>query len=269
MAKDVFYFKHDANASQDLAVKAMRKKYGWAGYGWWWYLIETLRNEDCYRLKYCAAIFDGLSIDMGCDETVVQEFIDYCIDRGLLQKDGEYFCSPRLNRDMQAMDESREQRREAGKSSARKRRDSSDNSTDGQRPFNGRSTIREEKIKEEESIEEEKREDYVPPVVPPGGGTSSQEEGDEEKDDGGAGETWEKALEVLRPQVSKPNFRTWFETAKGVSYEDGVFVVGAPNSSAMEYMSKNQRSLIERALVEVTGEPVRVGFTVANGARPP
>ena len=33
MPKDVFYFKHDDNASSDFKLKALRKKYGWEGMG--------------------------------------------------------------------------------------------------------------------------------------------------------------------------------------------------------------------------------------------
>jgi chromosomal replication initiator protein len=62
-------------------------------------------------------------------------------------------------------------------------------------------------------------------------------------------ETWETALGELQLQVSKPNYRTWLSKTIGISYQDRKFVIGVPNTFAAEYLEKNQRSLIEKALI--------------------
>ena len=42
MAKDAYYFSHDANARLDPKNQAMICKYGMAGYGMYWIIIEML-----------------------------------------------------------------------------------------------------------------------------------------------------------------------------------------------------------------------------------
>jgi chromosomal replication initiator protein len=80
-------------------------------------------------------------------------------------------------------------------------------------------------------------------------------------------ETWEIALGELQVQVSKANFRTWFSKTVGLSYRDNQFVIGVPNTFAAEYLEKNQRQLIEKALAGLTAPGVQVVFQV-NGKSP-
>jgi chromosomal replication initiator protein len=75
---------------------------------------------------------------------------------------------------------------------------------------------------------------------------------------------WETALGELQVQVSKPNFRTWFSKTNGLSYQDNQFVIGVPNTFAAEYLERNQRTLIEKALTGLTSPQVQVVFQV-NG----
>ncbi len=89
-------------------------------------------------------------------------------------------------------------------------------------------------------------------------------------------EIWEAALGELQIQVSKPNYRTWFSKTAGLSYQDNQFIIGVPNTFAAEYLDKNQRSLIEKALIGLTSTDVQVAFQVngksrhhGSGAAPP
>jgi chromosomal replication initiator protein len=77
-------------------------------------------------------------------------------------------------------------------------------------------------------------------------------------------EIWETALGELQVQVSRANYRTWLSKTHGLSYQENNFVIGVPNTFAAEYLEKNQRSLIEKALVGLTAPGVRVVFQV-NG----
>jgi len=79
-----------------------------------------------------------------------------------------------------------------------------------------------------------------------------------------AQEIWEAALGELQIQVSKPNYRTWLEKTKGVSYLDNQFVIGVPNTFVAEYLDKNQRSLIEKTLIGLTHQDIQVIFQVNN-----
>jgi len=77
-----------------------------------------------------------------------------------------------------------------------------------------------------------------------------------------ARQVWEAALGELQVQVSKPNYRTWFEKSLGLSYQGSQFVVGVPNTFVAEYLDRNQRSLIEKTLIGITGRDVNVVFHV-------
>ncbi|HEY83215.1 MAG TPA: chromosomal replication initiator protein DnaA [Dehalococcoidia bacterium] len=78
-----------------------------------------------------------------------------------------------------------------------------------------------------------------------------------------AQEIWDAALGELQIQVSKPNFRTWLERTVGLSYQDNHFVISVPNTFVAEYLDKNQRSLIEKTLINLTSSPdIKVTFQV-------
>ncbi|HEY55634.1 MAG TPA: chromosomal replication initiator protein DnaA [Dehalococcoidia bacterium] len=77
-----------------------------------------------------------------------------------------------------------------------------------------------------------------------------------------AQEIWEAALGELQVQVTRSYYRTWLEKTTGLSYQDNRFIIGAPNTFVAEYLDKNQRSLIEKTLIGLTGPDIRVSFRV-------
>jgi len=70
-------------------------------------------------------------------------------------------------------------------------------------------------------------------------------------------------LGQLQLEVSKPNFSTWLSKTVGMECRDNRFVVGVPNTFVAEYLEKNQRSLIEKALTGILKDDVKVEFRVA------
>ncbi len=86
-------------------------------------------------------------------------------------------------------------------------------------------------------------------------------------DAGLAQQIWETALGELQIQVNKPNYLTWLEKTAGLSYHDNQFVVGVPNTFVAEYLDKNQRSLIEKTLIGLTGRDIKVVFQVDSRQR--
>jgi len=84
-----------------------------------------------------------------------------------------------------------------------------------------------------------------------------------------AREVWDAALGELQIEVSRVNFQTWFKRTAGVSFGDGHFVVGAPNTFVAEYLEKSQRSLIERVLANILHTDVVLDLRVAgDGSKP-
>ena len=80
--------------------------------------------------------------------------------------------------------------------------------------------------------------------------------------DAEAAAAWEQVLAVLKGEVSGPNFRTWFKGTVGLRQQNGVFLVGVPSQHAAEYLDKNQRSIVEKALVNVTKIPLRLSVHI-------
>lgn len=77
-----------------------------------------------------------------------------------------------------------------------------------------------------------------------------------------AQEIWEAALGELQLQVNKANYHTWFKGAIGLAYQGDQFVIAVPNTFVAEYLDKNQRSLIEKTLMGLTGSNINVIFKV-------
>jgi chromosomal replication initiator protein len=84
-----------------------------------------------------------------------------------------------------------------------------------------------------------------------------------------AQQIWETALGELQLQVSKQNYRTWLEKTVGLSYEDNTFIIGAPNTFTTEYLDKKLRSLVEKTLIGLTADDIRLVFQVNNGHQGP
>ena len=126
MPKDAYYFSHDSNARHDPKLGAVRAKYGWAGYGLYWAIIECLRDQDNY--SYPNSLLYGLALAIGYDpnnpfteDIKFDEFISFLIGIELLKnKDGVIFSSSLINR-MKAFTSYRERLSESGKIGALKR----------------------------------------------------------------------------------------------------------------------------------------------------
>ena len=161
MAKDVYYFSHDVNASNDPKIVAMESEFGVISYAWWWKLIEKLASSEDYRLPFKKYTFIALDKELGIlnenerplneNERPLNEneqgffcsnksfsFINSLIyDFELLECDDEYFWSPSLIRRQEErrskFEKKQEQRRLAGIKSGEARRKKEQNRTVVQR----------------------------------------------------------------------------------------------------------------------------------------
>ena len=119
--KDAYYFSHDANARNDPKICAMRAVYGYEGYGWYWAIIEMLREQAEFKLPYSKAwAWLNLSSSLATTKDTIKQFVDDCINEyELLTSDGDYFWSDSLNRRMERREEQREKLRQAGRKGGR------------------------------------------------------------------------------------------------------------------------------------------------------
>ncbi|HEX2173811.1 MAG TPA: chromosomal replication initiator protein DnaA [Dehalococcoidia bacterium] len=82
-----------------------------------------------------------------------------------------------------------------------------------------------------------------------------------------AAQVWQAALGELQLQVSKANYTTWLKDTQLISYEDGLFVIGAPTAFATEWLENRLQSLVKKTLISITGRTVDVRFVVSPSGR--
>jgi len=82
--------------------------------------------------------------------------------------------------------------------------------------------------------------------------------------DKSASEIWDAALGGLEVEVTRSNYQTWLKNTVGLSYRDGYFVVGVPNTFAVEWLEKRMCHLVRKTLSSVLGCSVEVKFEVCQ-----
>jgi len=81
MSKDTYFFSHDAHARRDPKMIAMMSIYGVKGYGFFWILVEMMREQDGYKLvmdkKYSLTV---IATELDIDNEDAKDFIDDCVN---------------------------------------------------------------------------------------------------------------------------------------------------------------------------------------------
>ncbi|MBU6141797.1 chromosomal replication initiator protein DnaA [Patescibacteria group bacterium] len=75
---------------------------------------------------------------------------------------------------------------------------------------------------------------------------------------------WQTALGEIETQVSKPNFATWLKNSKLLDKQEGVVLVGLPNTFAKEWVENKYQKIILNALRNQDQATKKVQFTVHN-----
>lgn len=111
MNKDCYYFTHDSNAKDDPKCVLMIEQLGMEGYGIYWMLVETLRDQPdyTYPVANIPALARRYNTSAEKVRTVVYNYELFTV------KDDRIFFSESLNRRMQAFNERRAKRSEAGR----------------------------------------------------------------------------------------------------------------------------------------------------------
>lgn len=111
MGKDCYYFTHDSNAKDDPKCVLMIEQLGMEGYGIYWMLVETLRDQPdyTYPVANIPALARRYNTSAEKVRTVVYNYELFTV------KDDRIFFSESLNRRMQAFNEKRAKRSEAGR----------------------------------------------------------------------------------------------------------------------------------------------------------
>lgn len=111
MSKDAYYFPHDSNAKDDPKCVLLIEQLGMEGYGIYWMLVETLREQPEY--KYPVVLLPALARRYNTTPEKVKTVV---VNYGLFViEDDTVFFSNSLNRRMRVLDERRNKLSEAGK----------------------------------------------------------------------------------------------------------------------------------------------------------
>jgi hypothetical protein len=146
MEKEAFYFPHFCNARHDRKIRRLRKELGTEGYGIYFMLLETLREQQ--DLMYPLADLDLLAEEFGVSEAKVR--VAVCNYQLFEIDEEEKFFSPKMLVYLEPYFRMKEQRKLAGKASAEKRM------------LNDRSTtVQQSKVKESKEKESKVNESKV------------------------------------------------------------------------------------------------------------
>ena len=153
MKKDAYYFPHDSNAKDDPKCVMLIEELQLEGYGIYWILIETLREQPDFRypMKLIPALARRYFTTKEKMTAVIKGY-------GLFEiEDDEFFYSDSLLRRMQLVNEKREKAKLAGMKSGEARRAKAelfdehvlnDRSTDVEQKVNNKRKGKERKEKE-------------------------------------------------------------------------------------------------------------------------
>ena len=109
--KDAYYFPHDSNAKDDPKCIMLIEELGLEGYGIFWMLLETLRDQPEYRAPI--NMLPGLARRYNSTPEKVKAVV---LRYQLFEVDeDEFFFSESFKRRMEVIDEKRQKRSIAGK----------------------------------------------------------------------------------------------------------------------------------------------------------
>lgn len=119
MAKETYYFSHDANARNDEKILMLRAEHGMEGYGIYWALLEMMFESSDTKLSHSKV--KGIAVSYNTAITLLEDVINTAISEQLFVSDGEKFWSESLIRRKGKFQDLKKKKSEAGKKGMEKR----------------------------------------------------------------------------------------------------------------------------------------------------
>ncbi|BDD11757.1 hypothetical protein FUAX_41890 (plasmid) [Fulvitalea axinellae] len=118
MKKDAYYFSHDSNACHDQKIRLMLAEYGAEGYGWYWMLVELMRDESDHQLlRKGRGFLKALAHELHTDADKLAPFLDDCVNEyGLFREEDDYLWSDSLLERMAQVESKSQRRKDAANS---------------------------------------------------------------------------------------------------------------------------------------------------------
>ena len=73
---------------------------------------------------------------------------------------------------------------------------------------------------------------------------------------------WEQVKDYVKRNVSDVEYHTWFIRIKPQGLENGIYILGVPNSFAADWLKQHYLNLLEEALRNIGAENPKIGFKV-------
>lgn len=73
---------------------------------------------------------------------------------------------------------------------------------------------------------------------------------------------WSKCLDIIRDNVSKQVFKTWFEPIKALKWEDNLLVVKVPSQFFCEWIEEHFYPLLQKTIAKVMGENAKLQYEI-------
>lgn len=158
--KETFYFSHDYNARMDDKIKPLIRKFGMAGYGIFWAIVEDLyNNANALRTDY-----DGIAYALRTKSEIVKSIIN---DFNLFVISEDTFSSESIKRRLSRRNEKSEKARESAKKRWLKPAENAEKNANALRTLSDRNAIKERKGKERIEKDNKGNESklFVPPTL--------------------------------------------------------------------------------------------------------
>lgn len=161
MSKDCFYFSHDSNAKDDPKCVLLIEQQGMEGYGIYWMLVETLRDQPDYTYPVANLPALGRRYNTSSEKvkTVVYNYELFAI------KEDKIFFSESLMRRMLPLEERRQKLSEAGRRGNATRWNIATRSPGDGDAIATQSQVKESKVKKNREHIGEKRAAFSPPSL--------------------------------------------------------------------------------------------------------
>ena len=82
--------------------------------------------------------------------------------------------------------------------------------------------------------------------------------------EGSAQTRWESCLQLIRGQISKKEYETWFEPIQIIGYDKQTLTFGLPSKYFYEFLSEHFGGLIYQAVRRVFGEHTQLKYSLTD-----
>lgn len=76
---------------------------------------------------------------------------------------------------------------------------------------------------------------------------------------------WKECLQIIRDNVPKVSYRTWFEPIEPLKLEDNVLTIQVPSTFFYEFLEEQYIDLLRKTLTKVIGPGVKLEYNVVMG----